>query len=277
MVFALALLPMLALGDVADNWNGKLLKGEPPTDFTTNMPPLMGTKGVMHGKPLAMAPTTHDVLILYTQAALTKHTQAGIDKLVQRVIDDTNAAYAASKVNVTLRLVGSGLAPVAESGAGTCKTLVTFRENKAVQEWRNRTKADFGMLLSLDTGSYIGCASLYIINGNVDAFDVMKTSAIASKTGAHEIGHLQGLDHNIENTTMTPAFPWGYGYRFCAPLATDGFRDIMSYPCANGLKGARQNFFGNPDLAFRNRPTGTQQADAAHALNDNAAYVATYR
>jgi len=201
----------IAFADVPEDWDGKLLKGEPPSDFETNMPPFMGTKDLMRGKPISRAPVTHDVLILYSKAALTNHGQAGIDKLVQRIITDTNAAYAASKVNITLRLIDTGLSPVAESGSGVCNTLKAFRENKAVQDWRNRVKADFGMMLTMDTGSYVGCASLRINNGVVDAFDVMKTRAVANKTGQHEIGHLQGLAHNIENGSSAPAFPWGYG------------------------------------------------------------------
>ena len=276
----LGLFVLAAHADLPDDWDGKLLKGEPESDFSTNMPPLMGTKGALHGKPLAARAgpmVTHDIMILYTQAALTQHGQAGIDKLVQRVVDDANAAYVASRVNITVRLVDKGLAPIAESGGGTCKTLETFRNNKSVIDRRNYAKADFGMLLSMDTGTYIGCASLYIINGVVDAFDVMKTKAIANKTGTHELGHLNGISHNIENTNQTPAFPWGYGYRYCALTATEGFRDVMCYACPSGTRAPRYNFFGNPDIDFKGRPTGTQQADAAQALNDNAAYVATYR
>jgi len=262
--------------DVPEDWNGQLLKGEPTSDFETNMPPLMGTKGVFHGKPLAAGPVTHDVMILYTKAAETKHAVAGIDKLVQKVITDANAAYVASKVNITVRLVYSGLSPVAESGTGVCNTLKLFRDNAVVKAQRDKIKSDLNLLLTVDTGSYTGCASLYIRNGVVDAFATAKTGSIANKTPTHELGHLQGLAHNIENAGSVPAFPWGYGYRYCAALATDGFRDIMSYPCSVG-KGARQNFHGNPEVIFKTRPTGTALADCAHALNDNAAFVATYR
>ena len=276
----LGLFVLAAHADLPDDWDGKLLKGEPPSDFSTNMPALMGTKGALHGKPLAVRAgpmVTHDIMILWTRAAELRLGQLGINKLVQRVVNDANAAYSASRVNITVRLVYSGLAPVVESGGGTCKTLETFRNNAEVKAKRDQVKADFGMLLSEDTGTYIGCAALYIINGVVDAFDVMKTKAVANNTGTHELGHLNGISHNIENTNQTPAFPWGYGYRYCATTVTDGFRDVMCYACGGGLKAPRYNFFGNPDIDFKGRPTGTQQADAAQALNDNAAYVATYR
>ena len=76
------------------------------------------------------------------------------------------------------------------------------------------------------------------------------------------------------------ALPYGRGYRVCA---RDGFRDVMAYPCP-GCDVVRLRLFSNPEGQHRGVPTGiaheidpTRSADAARALNDTAAIVATYR
>jgi hypothetical protein len=214
---------------------------------------------------------SQDVLILYTQAALTKHGQTGIDRLVVRCINDANAAYRASGVHITLRLVDSGLSPVTEQVGGVLKTLTAFRLSAASINRRNSTKADFAVLLTVDAGSYAGAARL---TAN-EAFAVVKTGAIGGKTFTHEIGHLQGLAHNRENPSSAPAYPYGYGYRLC--VEPQAFRDIMAFPCGGGVSAPRINQFGNPDVLHNGYPTGTAQANPAKALNDNALAVSRYR
>jgi hypothetical protein len=214
---------------------------------------------------------SHDVLILYTQAALTKHGQAGIDRLVARCINDANAAYRASGVRITLRLVDTGLSQVTEQVGGVLKTLTAFRQSPASINRRDSAKADFAVLLTVDSGSYAGAARLT----TNEAFAVVKTGAIGGKTFTHEIGHLQGLAHNVENPSKAPVYPYGYGYRLCVePMA---FRDIMSFPCGGGVSAPRINQFGNPDVMHNGYPTGTAQANPAKALNDNALAVSRYR
>jgi hypothetical protein len=214
---------------------------------------------------------SHDVLILYTQAALTKHGQIGIDKLVVRCINDANAAYSASGVRITLRLVDSGLSGVTEQTGGVLKTLTAFRQSPASINRRNSVKADFAVLLTVDSGSYAGAARLT----TNEAFAVVKTGAIGGKTFTHEIGHLQGLAHNVENPSSAPVYPYGYGYRLCVePMA---FRDIMSFPCGNQVSAPRINQFGNPLITYNGYPTGTATSNPAKALNDNALAVSRYR
>jgi hypothetical protein len=213
----------------------------------------------------------HDVLILYTQAALTKHGQTGIDRLVVRCINDANAAYRASGVRITLRLVDTGLSPVTEQIGGVLKTLTAFRLSAASINRRNSVKADFAVLLTVDSGSYAGAARL----SSNEAFAVVKTGAIGGKTFTHEIGHLQGLAHNRENPSSAPVYPYGYGYRLC--VEPQAFRDIMSFPCGGGVSAPRINQFGNPLISYNGYPTGTATSNPAKALNDNALAVARYR
>jgi hypothetical protein len=247
------------------------------SDFESNMPPryVAPDKSLSTMSASPSDPVTHDILILYTQAALTKYGPLGVSKLVQRVISDTNAAYQVSQVGITLALVDTGVAPVVEQVGGVCKTLSTLRSNAKVKALQDQARADMVLLLSVDTGGNAGCASRHLINGRVDAFAVAKTGSLGGKTPQHEIGHLQGLAHNVENPSSAPAYPWGYGYRLC--VEPQAFRDIMSYACGGGVSAPRINLFGNPDVFHNGYPTGSATSNPARALNDNAAYVASYR
>jgi hypothetical protein len=217
---------------------------------------------------------THDVLVLYTQAALSKHGQAGIDALIAKAVGSANAAYESSAVDISLRLVGSGLSPVVEQG-DVLKTLAVFRVAPSARAWRNTAKADFAVLLTVDRGGYAGAARLWVSNGSTEAFAVVKTGAIGGKTFTHEIGHLQGLSHNRENPSSAPVYPHGYGYRLC--VEPQAFRDIMAFPCGGGVTAPRINQFGNPLVTYNGYPTGTATSNPAKALNDNALAVSRYR
>ena len=49
-------------------------------------------------------------------------------------------------------------------------------------------------------------------------------------TFGHELGHIMGLKHNIESSSVNNAFPYGYGYLMQPPGATSrsGYRTIMA-------------------------------------------------
>jgi hypothetical protein len=96
---------------------------------------------------------------------------------------------------------------------------------------------------------------------------------------AHEIGHLQGLDHDRANSNGSSGFyPYSYGYRMCT---TGGFADLMAYSCSGATPLLQ---FSNPNISYNGYPTGisyeanpTYAADAARSLNDSATRVAAYR
>jgi hypothetical protein len=138
------------------------------------------------------------------------------------------------------------------------------------------------VLVSQDS-DWCGYASLQFTTWNgvttTDAYAVTYSSCLSNNTLAHEVGHLQQLDHNRENSTGTSAgYPYSYGYRQCI---TGGFMDIMSYPCTGA---ARILQFSTPNLSYNGYPTGiayevdpTHAADAARSLHDTPTRVAGYK
>jgi hypothetical protein len=95
-------------------------------------------------------------------------------------------------------------------------------------------------------------------------------------TGAHELGHLQGCQHQREHASLTPVFDYAYGYNFVG----DGggpFRTVMAYE-----PGIRILHFSNPDVLWDGQPTGVPQgepdpANNALTINQTALVVANFR
>jgi hypothetical protein len=102
---------------------------------------------------------------------------------------------------------------------------------------------------------------------SVVAFDCL------ALTFAHELGHNMGSNHDIANSSGTPAFPYSYGYQ-----DPDGaFADVMSYTDGCSSPCPVINYWSNQTLTFGGRVMGNANADNVTSLNDTAPYIALYR
>jgi peptidyl-Asp metalloendopeptidase len=223
-----------------------------------------------------------DLLVVYTAASAAAYSQATLESMIRSAVQSANQAYQNSGVSITLNMVGLQQVAMSESGSGMQATLSSLKQNAEVRSLRDKLTADMVMLVSQDS-DWCGYANLQIMSSSggttSDAYAVTYSKCLSNQTLAHEVGHLQQLDHNRENSTGTSAaFPYSYGYRKCV---TGGFRDIMSYPCS----GATQLLqFSTPKLSYNGVATGiayetdpTRAADAARSLNDTATKVAAYK
>lgn len=253
------------------------------SDFVTNIKPqeLVQMRAFASATTVA-SPVQQDIMVLYTPATLAKLGQAGVDLRIQTGMQAAVTAYTNSDVGIVLRIVYKGLSPVGESGTGMVATLTNYRQNAQVIALRNQYGADMVVLLSEDS-DWCGYAYLWIIDSNgvrtVDAYAVVNSGCAADNISfEHEIGHMQGLAHDIgTDPTGSGAFPYARGYRVCA---ADGFFDIMSYACTNGTHPVRVKQFSDPAKFFNSYPMGstvTPQSDGHRALNDNALTVAAYK
>ena len=223
-----------------------------------------------------------DLLVVYTAAAASAWGNATLESMVQSAVQSANQAYVNSQVGVTLNLVGLRQVAMSESGSGMQATLNALKSNGEVRSLRDSLAADMVVLVSQDS-DWCGYANLTIstVNGvsNTDAYAVAKSSCLSNQALAHEVGHLQGLDHDRASSTGTSAFyPYAYGYRMCT---TGGFRDVMAYPCSGATLILQ---FSNPSVYYNGYATGvsyeanpSNAADAARALNTSATQVAAYR
>ena len=225
----------------------------------------------------------HEILVMYTPAAATSLGQANLLGQIQSAVQAAIQAYQDSQVRVTLNVVATQQSPVSESGAGMLTTLDRFRSNATVRAARDSYAADMAVLVTTES-DWCGHASLQstTINGttNTEAYAIASTRCLSNQTLAHELGHLQGLDHDRANATGFHEYAYSYGYRKCVG---DGFIDIMSYPCST-VGVPRISRFSNPNLYYNGYPLGVSyesdpanSADSARTLNNTAAKVAGFR
>jgi hypothetical protein len=231
----------------------------------------------------ASGAVVQDVLLVYTAAAANRWGAATLQSMIQSAAQAANQAYINSYANITVNVVGLQQVSMTESGSGMYATMDTLVNNTEVQNLRKKLAADMVVLVSEDS-DYCGYAKLtrYYTNGVTtwwDANAIVYSSCLSIQTVAHEMGHLQGLDHNRENTAYSGWYPYSYGYRVCA---ADGFRDIMSYACSS-TNVPIINVFSNPSVNYNGYATGisyeldpSHSAENARTLNDTATTVAGY-
>ena len=238
-----------------------------------------GTSDAGTSTTLAAGSTVvQDLLVVYTAAAANTWGKATLEGMIQSAVQSANQAYVNSQVGINLNLVGLQQVAMTESGSGMQATLSSLKSNGEVRSLRDNLAADMVVLVSQDA-DWCGYANLTISSSNTDAYAVAASDCLSNQTLAHEVGHLQGLDHDRANSTGSSAFyPYSYGYRMCT---TGGFRDIMAYSCSGATLLLQ---FSNPNLSYNGYPTGisyeanpSNAADAARSLNASATQVAAYR
>ena len=240
--------------------------------------------GAVTAAAVADAPVLHDLLVLTTDAARARYG-AGLDGMIVNAVSSANAAYVAGDVEITLRLAGIRSTTVTE-GASMDDALDAVSADPGARQLRDQLGADVVVLVS-DNTDYCGIAYLMTTASSAFApyaYGVVSARCLSAATLAHEVGHLQGLSHDRETAggDLRSSRPYAFGYRICRTDGS-GVRDIMSYSCTSGT-ALRVNEFSNPNRIINGYVFGVayeldpaNAADAARALNDNAAVVAAFR
>lgn len=243
--------------------------------------------GAMGWATAADAAVIQDLLVVTTQRAREAYGSA-LDGLIVNAVSNTNAAYRAGEVGITLNLVGidDTIATVTDHGSMN-ETLGLLSVDPSVAAARDATGADIVILASLQ---YDYCGMAYVTDPVLPSFapyayGVVAAPCLSTDTLAHEAGHIQGLFHDRE--TEGPSAAWrtrqyAFGYRRC--VLGSAARDIMSYPCVNGVRAVRVNEFSNPRHTIYGYPFGVayetdpaNAADAVRALGETASVVAGFR
>jgi hypothetical protein len=226
-----------------------------------------------------------DVLVAYTPAAATQAGGvAAVQTLAAMSIAVSNDTFAASGVNLRLRLVGT----VQSTGTGaggadgaTLAALMTPRDGKYdnVHAVRDATGADLVSMLVADAGQYCGVA--YYPGAATYGFSVVAQScAVGNLSFPHEIGHNLGAAHD-RYASPKGYYPYGFG----SVNVAGKWRTIMAYndQCNSlGLYCNRIARWSNPTQSYNGSPLGVAEgqpdaADNRSALNATAATVAAYR
>jgi hypothetical protein len=204
-------------------------------------------------------PALLNVLVVYTQAAAGAAGAPGIKGLAHVAESETNTGYFNSGVKQSIQVVE--VLPVQydekDGYALALQRLADPHDNymDEVHQARAKVHADMVVLLIKNAQS---CGLSYLAQPPTPDFASKAFSVVnvGCATGlfsfGHELGHLQGCNHNRETGDGPDAFPYSYGYEQTSK--NPHFRDIMSYDCASSC--TRINYWSNPDIQFQGLPVG---------------------
>jgi hypothetical protein len=168
--------------------------------------------------------------------------------LVQLAIREANDAYQVSRVPITLVLSDFFESDVPDSS----DSAVLLNAWRALKELRSGHMA---ILLSQNIQScgraFIDCAKYDPLYVSCPYGVVRAGCATGYYSFAHEIGHIQGLDHNEPFDNPNSRFLDNHGYIPKPGFAQDGaVRTIMAYPVIDEL---RVGYFSNPDVKYKDK------------------------
>ena len=230
-----------------------------------------------------------DIMAVYSAAA--SHASGHIGTEIQLAVDETNLAFANSRIETRLRLVHAAGLEYDESGnARTDLNRLIDRFDgfmDDVHRMRDEYRADVVCLWIEDGGQLKGASwvmspvSFYF---QARAFFVVtRSAATRDYSFAHELGHIMGAQHDryVLDDGYSGAFSYSCGYVY--PPAE--WRTIMAYPDAcldQGIDCPRIPFFSNPGIDREGVPMGVaagepDAADNSRCLNATARTVANFR
>jgi Metallo-peptidase family M12 len=202
-----------------------------------------------------------DVLFAYTPNVGDAHV------LATRALADANLANRASDIDITFRV--AGVVPVASGEGGRTidqlyDDLLAHRDFAEAHAARTAAKADVLVLLVAAPRGPSGLAAVMPSAANAVAV-VDYRDAVASMAVAHELGHIMGARHDLDDDNRD--FPFAYGHGFVGPHG----RTIMAAPCARPRECPLVPRWSGPP-AWGDAET----ANDARVLRETAAIVATF-
>ena len=211
---------------------------------------------------------TVDLLVLYDNYS---KNYFGGDPQTAMVswVNQMNAAYQDSQVDIQLRLVG--VRPNEQNGATMGEVLGNLRVNNAMIALRDQLGADMVSQLH-QTGA---CGVGYVAVDRNWTWNVLAPGC-GPMVMAHELGHNMGLNHSRkQGDTSGARYRYGVGYG-----VQNVFVDIMAYEGV--FNTTRVNRFSNPNLVCRGLPCGIavgnpDEAYAALALHNVRDELANFR
>lgn len=234
--------------------------------------------------PAAVPTTTNvDVMVAYTAAAQGDVPPGStIETEIELAIEDANAAYEASGINLHLTAVGPNQRYVDAETSFEADVERLKGKNDGhfddIHTLRDQHHADI-VALMVHNGQYCGIASAIqdvVSTSFADrAFTVVNLGCAAGNHSfAHELGHLMGAHHDTGVDGSGASYAHGY-----IDFA-HGFRTIMAYRNACDAQNKacpRIGLFSGPNVSYQGYVAGSANTDNVRRLNETALTVSRFR
>jgi len=223
------------------------------------------------------AKATIDVVVLYTPPAeKAKGGEAGIKSLIGSAVESVNSSFSKSKINATIKLVGTGKMNY-DSKGNLSAAMTKLRKDQTANSLRDSKKADLiSLMVSGDSRGSAGLGSLMpSAKGNKGACYtvVHQKYATSYSSFAHEVGHNLGSNHCWDQSGKG-VFDYSHGHRWKGSDGK-GYRSIMSY-AKDG--DSRTTYFSNPQVKYKDKATGdASKADNAKGFGKTVPVAAKYK
>ncbi len=190
--------------------------------------------------------TRQTVSIMYTPQLL--RGWGDVDGLIKLALAETNQIYMNSRIPITLDLVYSGVTPFDETG-DSYTDLVTFRGLG-----QTPVPSNMAVILVLNSGScgraYLDCGK-YVESAFCARAIVKASCATGYYSFAHELGHLQGADHQALYDSPYAGRRFADNLGYVSPKFA--FRTVMAYA---EYDEPRVAVFSSPDIMYRGAVAG---------------------
>jgi Metallo-peptidase family M12B Reprolysin-like len=221
---------------------------------------------------IVVADPVIDILVLITDKArceyagfTTSRCSANEKSILDRIPimeAETNAAMSNSKVNATIRIVGTVLLSrlsEMENHTASSEALQSLQSSTYVTTLRATYGAD---LVSMITARGGVCGHGYVHG----VYSVVSNSCLGQYSFSHEIGHNLGCRHDRANCDSSHAYAHGYQYN-------GKFRTVMAYPCSGG-SCPRLLYYSSINVRYKGSPIGAINNDNARMIREQAQTVA---
>ena len=250
-------------------WDATAPSYIPTTTRTKEQPAAQGTTAV----------TTIDILAAYTPDAAPPNDVDIVSK-IDKAVADANASFKKSMVNINFNIVEIMEFDYDAVSHTTNEIIAALKADPAITTARNYNGADIVVLFfGASASGYCGQGDA--IGADADhAFAIVKTTCNAGQyVFAHEVGHLFGARHSRQDDNQDTPFVNAHGYQHPKTSKEPvSFRTIMTNPCKNNVNcNPMINYWSNPNVGYQGAKTGTQSSNNALVLNNQAAYVSSFR
>ena len=197
--------------------------------------------------------------IFYTNDLASHLSKEALNQYIERQINAANVALENSGLSIRREVGYVGLYPINNTSVGSQAFLSTIYNSQAapVFDIRNKFGLDYITILRPHISSqFCGWAYYHV------PYAVMEYggNCISETLGAHEWGHNDGADHDIANSSDTPARAYGRGFN-CGGEGT-----IMS---TSNNWNQRHTFYSSPNKSIEGLACGiADNADVTRMLDE---------